>query len=169
MAFIGNGNFLTVHGKINKTISCDSLFLDFEKGTINDLNGKASMDDIKKVLPCYTGSSPENNEGMNCGGGIFYLDHHFFYYTKADYIEVRNGFNGKTTLDVLGQPRFKVIELIGEPDDSFSYTDEWLGGETIYSQYKKDWGTLVMLSSDGTISRVQLHFDKKIGEIDFCF
>ena len=39
----------------------------------------------------------------------------------------------------------EVKEKLGNPDDDFVYTDEWLGDKTTYLQYNKKWGTLVLL------------------------
>lgn len=85
-----------------KAGSCDVLFCDFKKGTLNGLNGQASMDEVKRQLPCFTGETEEGSS-YNCGGGVFYLDHTFFFYTGRDYIEIRKGFQGKSSIEVLGK------------------------------------------------------------------
>lgn len=149
--------------------SCDQLYLDFEKGTLNGVSGAATMEEVKQFFPCFTGETEENMGGSNCGGGVFYLNHDFFIYTGRDYINVRNKFKGKLTTPILGKASSEALSAMGEPDSSFVYTDEFFGEETTYLQYAKDWGTLVVVVKDDTVHSLELFYGKKIGEIEFCF
>ncbi len=148
---------------------CDQLNLDFETGTLNGMAGTATADEVKKAFPCFTGETEENPDAMNCGGGVFYLDHDFFVYTAKDCITARKNFKGKTTKTVLGQPASTALELMGTATEAFVYTDEFFGEKTTYVQYAKDWGTLVLLVNENVVQSIELHYGKKIGEIDFCF
>ena len=169
MALFGTTDLMQVHGQNTATNPCDQLDLDFENGTLNGVNGTASMEEVKKSFPCFTGETEENTSGSNCGGGVFFLDHDFFIYTGRDYLNVRKKFKGKTTKPVLGQSIEAALKLMGEPDSSFVYTDEFFGDKTTYLQYTKNWGTLVLKIKENSVDALELHYGKKIGEIEFCF
>ena len=141
---------------------CDKLYLDLKKGTLNGMMGTASMEEVKKAFPCFTGDTEENSDGMNCGGGVFFLKNDFNIYTKQDFIRVKEGFSGQ-----LSSP--EVIEILVEPNDTFVHTDEWLGDKITYMQYRRKWGTLVLLVMSSKVTSIELHYDQKIGDIDFCF
>jgi hypothetical protein len=162
-------SFSALHAQTADASPCDKLYLDIKKGTLNGLTGKETMAVIKETLPCYTGESEENDAGMNCGGGVFYLKHDMFFYTKNDYINVRKKFPGEMSVPLFGLSVAEVKEKLGNPDDDFVYTDEWLGDKTTYLQYNKKWGTLVLLVQEGEVTKLELHQDKKAGQIDFCF
>jgi hypothetical protein len=70
------------------------------------------MDEVKRRLPCFTGESAETSE-MNFGGGVFFLDHDFYFYTGRNYIEVRARFPGTVTPDVLRRPIAEAQRLLG--------------------------------------------------------
>lgn len=169
IGFLAASNPTLLHAQQAEANPCDQLHLDLEKGTLNGLTGAASMEEVKKAFPCYSGETEENSDGINCGGGVFFLNHDFFIYTGKDYINVRNNFKGKTPVAILGQLASSLADLMGEPDSSFVYKDEFFEEETQYAQYAKDWGTLVLVIKDGSVQGLELHTGKKIGEIDFCF
>ncbi len=165
---IGFTNCLLSQDIIEEETPCDPLLLDLEKGTINDITGFATMDEVKTNFPCFTGETEEGSE-FNCGGGVFFLNHDVYYYTWKDYITVRDEFWGECTPPVVGQEASAANEHLGEPTESFVYTDEFFGEETTYMQYSKDWGTLVVLVKDKKVIAIELHHGKKIGDIEFCF
>ena len=135
---------------------CGELFVDFEKGTINGLSASASRSEVKKALPCFTGETEDNNNGMNCGGGVFYLNHYFNIYTKADFIRLRNKFTGKTSVEVINKPTKEIIDLFGKPEKVFTHTDEWLEETSELYEYQRKWGVLVLISKNGKIESVEL-------------
>lgn len=90
---------------------CDALVLDLDRGTLGGLAPTASMDEVKAQFPCATGETAEG-EIYNFGGGVFFLDHDFFFYTGRDFIEVRDDFAGQTRPAALGQP----LSALGTPD-----------------------------------------------------
>jgi hypothetical protein len=91
---------------------CGSLRFDLVRGTLNGVPATASMDEVKRRLPCSTGESEETSE-MNFGGGVFFLNHDFYFYTGRNYIEVRARFPGTVTPDVLRRPIADAQRLLG--------------------------------------------------------
>jgi hypothetical protein len=91
---------------------CSRLHFDLVRGTLNGVTPTASMDEVKRRLPCFTGESPEG-EVFNFGGGVFFLDHDFYFYTNRNYIEVRSRFKGTVTPDVLGRPLAEARQVLG--------------------------------------------------------
>ncbi len=91
---------------------CASLRFDLVRGTLNGVPPTATMDEVKRRLPCFTGESAETSE-MNFGGGVFFLDHDLFFYTGRNYIEVRRRFPGTVTPDVLGRPIGDAQRVLG--------------------------------------------------------
>jgi hypothetical protein len=80
---------------------CSRLELDLRRGTLNGVAPTASMAEVKERLRCSTGET-EEGATINRGGGVFFVDHDFYFYTHRDYIEVRSRFAGAVTPDVLG-------------------------------------------------------------------
>ena len=163
------GLFLICFFQLSAQTSCDNLFIDFETGTINGIKGTAEMDEVKKALPCFTGESEENTNGMNCGGGVFYLKHFFNVYTLADFIRIRENFKGEFSSPVFGVLKDKAIEQLGKPDAGFEHTDDWLDEQTLVLQYQKDWGVLSLMLKEGVVSSIEMHHGKKIADIKYCF
>ena len=91
---------------------CSRLHFDLVRGTLNGVPPAASMDEVKRRLPCFTGESAEREE-LNFGGGVFFLNHDFYFYTGRNYIEARSRFKGTVTPDVLGRPLARARELLG--------------------------------------------------------
>ena len=147
---------------------CDKLYLDFKKGTLNGVSPTASMDEIKKAFPCFTGQTEEGSK-FNCGGGVFFLNHQFFIYTHRDYIDIRKDFKGTLSNNALGLKKEGLIKLFGQPDDILKHDAAPYGGITHVHQYSKNWGTLAFFEKEGIISEIELHHGKKIGAIEYCF
>ena len=162
-------SFLIVSCKTSyKSGQCDQLFLDFKTGKLNGLSASASMEEVKKAFPCFTGETKEGSE-FNCGGGVFMLKHDFYFYTHADCIEVRKDFKGKMSKPVFNVRKNELISLVGTPDNIFKHELKF-SDEVIYVyQYAKKWGTLSFIEKEGKITEIDLHQGKKIGSIDYCF
>lgn len=131
----------------NKTSKCAKTFLDLTTGKMNGLLPSASQAEVTSALPCFTGTD-EDGASYNCGGGVYYLNHTFFFYTGNDYIEIRSGYEGgvsqylfhKTTAEIkkqLGKPTVDVTN----PKNKAKYGDEYESVEGFYL-YKKPYGTL---------------------------
>lgn len=122
---------------------CDALVLDLNRGTLNGLTPTASMDEVKAQFPCATGETAEG-ETYNFGGGVFFLDHDFFFYTGRDFIEARDEFAGMTRPSVIGQP----LEVLGTPDR----TDQ---GAALFD---RRYGCLrAEVNASGTVTEVGVH------------
>lgn len=116
---------------------CTKLFVDVEAGTLNGVSPKASMEEVKVQFPCFTGGSEEGG-AMNCGGGVFFLEHDFYFYTGRDYLEVRFKFPGQTSVPLLSQGSHEVEANLGAPDKKETHDDKE------YWFYKKKYGSLVI-------------------------
>ncbi len=91
------------------------LYLNLKKGRLNKLKPTASMELVKSNLSCFTGETAEG-ESFNCGGGVFFLNHQMFFYTHHDYIQVRTGFAGQISEDLLGKTVAQIVAQKGQPD-----------------------------------------------------
>lgn len=142
--------------------NCQNLYADLEKGTLNKVNGATEMKKVKSKFPCFTGESEEGGP-FNCGGGVFFIKHDFYFYTHRDYIEIREEFPGKFSKEVMGIEKEALITMMGKPDKIEANENEYL-------QYKKSWGTLVfVLNSANQVKTVQMHYKKEIENIVFCY
>ena len=148
---------------------CADLYVDFKKGTLNGIHATASMEEIKEAFPCFTGETEENENGMNCGGGVFFLKHYFNFYTGADFIRLRNKFTGITSQPAIGLSNEEMMKTFGTPDEELEYIDPWLEEKTIYYQYQKKWGVLVFFSKEGKVESVEMFSGQKAGAVEFCF
>jgi hypothetical protein len=152
IAFIGCKVHQSKLIPIPKT-ECDSLFFDLDEGKINGVSPSLSQSEIKEWFPCYTNVIPDGSS-QDCGGGVLYRNHDFYYYTYFDYVEVRTKFKGKMTNDLLGKSREEVRKLLGEPFDTkgkegFSDTD----------LFSKEYGCLRVSYSLNMVSSVAAHYN----------
>ncbi|MEX0967996.1 MAG: hypothetical protein WD077_12210 [Bacteroidia bacterium] len=128
---------------------CDSIFLDTEQGTLNGLTPDMPQEIIKEQLPCFTGDTPDSSD-FNCGGGVFFRDRGFFFYTFLKFIEIRKGFGGRSTHDLLlGKTPGDVRELYGRPSE-FSPPDFYL--------YPMGYGCLRINFLSNTVTKVAVHY-----------
>jgi hypothetical protein len=101
------------------TNSCSEIVFDLDTGTINGIKPTVSQDDVTAALPCFTGSSPDGDRlhGMlyNYGGGVYFNNHHFYFYTGSDFIEVRSDFTGKVSPRLLGASKERLNAAYGNP------------------------------------------------------
>ena len=154
--------------KLNYTArSCDQIVVDFERGTLNGLNGAASMDEVKKQLPCSTGETEEGSS-FNCGGGVFFLKHTFFFYTGRDYIEIREGFTGKCSEDLLGKSFGKLGDSFSKPDQKKEHESSFTGKTTNYYEFGKKWGTILVVVEEGIVKEVAMYYGQKPGSLEYC-
>lgn len=143
---------------VSTSSNCDNLFFDPKKGTMSGILPTASMQEIMQQLPCYTGSTEEGGT-FNCGGGVFFLDHDFFFYSHRDYIEVRSGFD-KTDVayNLLGNTRKYVENTFGKPDKKFD-SNTYL--------YKMEYGTLRIEFTNNLVKEIGAH-GKYIDDVELC-
>jgi hypothetical protein len=127
---------------------CPKLHLDLRAGTLNGVSPLASMDEIKRTFPCFTGDSPEGSS-WNCGGGVFFLNHDFYFYTAAGFLDVRGDFKGTVSDGVMGMSRKRVERVLGRP----------VAVQQDAVLYKTKYGTLaVTFDGDGMANRLEVFF-----------
>jgi|GEM_PF-3599466 len=101
------------------TNSCSEIVFDLDTGTINGIKPTVSQEDVKAALPCFTGSSPDGDRlnGMlyNYGGGVYFNNHNFYFYTGSDFIEVRSDFTEKVSPSLLGASKERLNGAYGRP------------------------------------------------------
>lgn len=139
---------------------CDQLYVDVANGMINGLPATASMQEIKKQFPCFTGDT-EEGAAYNCGGGVFFLDYNFYYYSGRDYIEVRYGFPGSMSDNLISLGVSEIVERYGDPvrkDES---------GDRTYYVYKAGYGSLVIVFQQGKVYKFAMHTAKP-GDAYLC-
>lgn len=139
------GNALTAQ-------SCDNLVVNLKKGTLNGLKPTAGQEQVKEKLPCFTGDSEDGGD-FNCGGGVFFLNNDFFYYTGRDYIEMRSHFNGKLSIPVLGLTKAEAIKKLGMGKPVRTEKD----GDTQYLFFKTAYGCIRLNIADGRVEQVAMH------------
>ncbi len=86
------------------TSPCARLVFDLRTGTLNGLAPATAMAKVKRRLPCFTGETTEG-EVANHGGGVFFLNDDFYFYTYLRFIELRAGFSGETRPRLFGRTR----------------------------------------------------------------
>jgi hypothetical protein len=138
---------------------CSKLKLDLKKGTLNNVKPDASPEKVKNAFTCFTGETEEGSS-FNCGGGIFYLDHDFFFYTHRNYIEVRENFNNDNIEPaIMGKSMKEIEEMYGQPA---------LKPEVNIYLYEMPYGTLQIEFYDGFVNMIAIHSDKP-DEVELCF
>ena len=91
---------------------CDNLYFDAVEGTVNGVDPTASMSEVKSKLPCFTGETEEGGV-FNYGGGIFFLNHDFYFYTYQNFIDIRKGFKGRMSFDFFNNSQKKIEKYLG--------------------------------------------------------
>ncbi len=139
-----------------------TIVLSVKKGTINNLKPTATIAAIKEALPVFSGEGEEGSD-MNCGGGVFYLNESFFFYTGANFINVRYGFTGTMDIAVIGKNTAQLKKQFKKPVRK--YTD---GSTTSYNFYKTIWGTLVVSIDDDLAQEFYMYAEKNANKIKLC-
>jgi hypothetical protein len=146
--------------------ACDNLYVDLERGTLNGLSVGAAQKDIKTALPCFTGDTPDGSE-FNCGGGVFFIDHDFYFYSGQDYIEIRKNFKGTVSVDILNKSPEQVTKILGMPD-YHETVRKW--DETVRTHYfyKRKYGCFSIVFIKGKSLKVAIH-NTPINETGLCY
>ncbi len=131
--------------------NCDNIKVNLKKGTINKLKLTADQAKIKKQLPCFTGDT-EDGSDYNCGGGVFYLDHGFCFYSGENYFEIRKQYKGTTSVPVLGLQKDQAIKNLkmGKPVRSE------MNGDTEYLFFKTSYGCLWLKINEDIVTQIDL-------------
>ena len=147
----------------------DLIKVDIENGTINGLKPAATMAEIKKALPFFTDETAEN-QGINCDGGVFYMNNDVYFYTARDYVDIRAEFKGKLSKDILNKNIQEVTKLLGTPDHQIKPAGDDESIMVVY--FKMPYGCLRLNYniSTGNIFEIAMH-TKPINEamLDLCF
>lgn len=146
--------------------SCNNLYFDLDKGTLNGLVAFSSQKEIKEALPCYTGDSPDGAE-YNCGGGVFYLNHDFYFYSGQNYIEVRDDFPGQLSQDILSKSALEVEDVLGPPLRRESVR-KWDGTPRVHYFYPRTYGCLSLVFVDRKVHKIAIH-STAVNETELCY
>ncbi len=144
--------------------SCNSITIDLAGGTVSGLSPAATQDEVKKHFPCYTGATEEGSD-LNEGGGIFCKHHKLFFYTHADRIEIRRGFDAKIT-GIEGQPTLDNLRsLMTSQHNAEEITNDASDNNDTTYQYAMPYGTLTLAERDGEIRSLTIsHHNEPPGD-----
>lgn len=152
--------------KTKFSIKKSPIFLDLEKGTLDGMKPTASQREVKEKFPNFTGDT-EDGSRFNCGGGVFFLDDDFYFYTGRDYIEVRKNFTGEISTNVLGKTKEEVEHILGKPKQKITNPTNQQDASN-YFFYKKNYGTLA-IGFEGDICEDIFVSAKKANDIKICW
>ncbi|MFH2141368.1 MAG: hypothetical protein ABIJ97_03020 [Bacteroidota bacterium] len=128
---------------------CSTLYVDLQEGTLNGLPPTISQNEVKEAFTCFTGST-DDGATINCGGGVFFLDHDFYFYTYRDYIEIRTNFSRNSVSDnILGADMDAVEKKFGKPKKKYDM-DTFL--------YEMKYGTLRIEFSEDIVKIIGIHY-----------
>jgi hypothetical protein len=105
--------FLSAQCQLKTTPICKAFVVDVLEGTINDLNCKSTIAEVKTTFPCYT-NTVEESGGKGCGG-VFYKDRGINFFTEHGYIEIVEKFKGKLSLPLFSTNRKALFKWLGHP------------------------------------------------------
>jgi hypothetical protein len=154
------GSCSVLEKKVSYEPGCNKIYVDLEKGTVNGIKLNASQEDVKAMFPCFTGET-EDGSTFNCGGGVFFLDHEFYFYTGKDYFEARHGFKGKSSTPILSRGVDDITSIFGEP------TRKQKNDNDEYYFYPKKYGTLVIMFRKGKTFQFAMH-KQKVDDVELC-
>jgi hypothetical protein len=133
------------------TSACEKLTFDLNTGTLNNLPPTASQEQVKRFVPCWTGDTPDGSD-FNQGGGVFFTNHDFYFYTWRRYIEVRLGFNGSVSPSFLGE-KAEVLRInLGEPRTIAEHPEDWY--------FERKYGCLRVEFKDNIVHELAAHSEK---------
>jgi len=130
-------------------VGCNNLTFDLDTGMLNNVPPTVSQEEVKSVFPCSTGSSPDG-ESYNYGGGVFFGNHSFFFYTGKDFIEVRDKFRGVVSIPLLGTDQSTIQQELGQPQRELE--NIWLFG--------RSYGCLRVEFAHDKVFRIGSHYER---------
>ena len=141
---------------VTKT-KCPDFVVDILDGRVTGIKSNAQDYDIKKALPCFTSSEPDNSTAK-CGGGVFYKDKDIYFYTDRDYIQIGPKFKGKMNVALLGAKRNSFFNKLGNPKLSDDTWDAWV----------MSYGTLVLhYDKSGKVNLIEMS-TKSMETLSLC-
>lgn len=134
------------NAQLKAKVLCDPFDVDILNGKVNGFKPNTGIEQLKAAFPCFTNSESETNTSK-CGGTVVFADKGLIFFTTKDYIEIKTGFKGKMSIQLLGAKRGSFFKTFGNP----KIKDE------SWDAYQMSYGTLV------------LHYDKtnKINLVQF--
>lgn len=123
----------TADAQLQATKQCPVIQVNILEGNVNGLEPNFPGAEIKKALPCFTSDEPES-DSAKCGGLLSYKDRDLYFYTGRDYIEIREKFNGKLSLPIMGAARGSLFNLLGYPQIK----------DVSWDAYQTQYGILVL-------------------------
>lgn len=142
---------LFTQAQLKVKATCPTFEVDIIDGKVNGLKANARVEDIKNKLPCFTSMESEDS-ASKCGGGIYYKDRDIYFYTKRDYVEIREKFNGKLSIPLMGAPRNGLFKWLGNPKLKDTNWDafEMSYGTLVLHYNKANRVNLIQFSTNGT-------------------
>jgi hypothetical protein len=131
--------------------TCGAFTVDILDGKLNGIKPDARWTEIKEKLPCFTASQAEGDT-TKCGGSIFYKDKDVYFFTDRDYIEIREKFQGKFSIPVMGASRNSLFGVLGNPKIKDENWDafQMAYGSLVLHYNKAGKVNLVQFSTRGT-------------------
>ena len=153
MGFIAFGDWIAGSKHIP---SCDSILIDIDAGTVSGLSPSASPEEIITMFPCYTGDTNEGSS-YNDGGGVFCKHHSLFFYTQADRIEIRKGFDGEVASIAGARTLEAFTDRLGTPQETRRETIVEAGAiyDVAYA-FSMPYGSLTLFGSEGQIQALTI-------------
>jgi len=137
---------LSANAQLKITPVCPQVTVDILKGRVNDLLIGSTVAQVKKQLPCFT-TAEDESATAKCGGGVFYKDKDFYFYTARDYVEIGPAFKGKLSIPLMGASRTALFKWLGNPKIK---DVNWDAFETAY-------GLLILnYTKAGKINKIQM-------------
>jgi hypothetical protein len=135
------------NAQLTTKTKCPDFVVDILDGKVSGSIKASSPDyDIKRILPCFTGSQSDGSTSK-CGGGVFYKDKDIYFYTDRDYIQIGEKFKGKLTIPLLGAKRNSFFKTLGNPKMTDDAWDAW----------QMSYGTLVLhYNKAGKVNLIQI-------------
>jgi hypothetical protein len=143
--------------------NCGEVVVNVKKGTLNKIKPTASMEKIQEVFPCFTGVTKED-EGYNCGGGVFFINSDFYAYTGRDYWEIRANFKGSWDTKLMGCKPADLEFQYGDP-----VREERIPGYRVLF-FKQKYGCIRVQFgiTSGRSEEVGIHY-KPAAEVELCY
>ena len=149
--------FFDAGAQLKSTVKCNTITVDVLNGKVNGAEPDFTPGQIKGLLPCFTSEEAETEESK-CGGGVFYKDKDVYFYTGRDYIEIREKFNGKLSVPLMGAARNSLFKYLGHPKVK----------DVTWDVYSTSYGILIIhYNKAGKINKLQMTA-KSMEEINLC-
>lgn len=130
--------------QLKPKVQCGDLTVDVLNGTINGLKPNTAAAQFKSEVPCSTGADDASGK---CGTAVYYKDKGVAFFADRKYFEIRPGFKGKITMQVMGTPRNALFKYLGRPKVK----------DVLWDAFETQYGTLVLhYTVAGAAGRVNL-------------